>query len=83
MVPGEHPDAGARLAVPRPITTVVYVEDLYWLRSHLRQQLDTGLTNGCTVKANRMFAVVRDLCDGYQNSKHERLHVRLVVQEKT
>jgi hypothetical protein len=64
------------------IPFTVYVEDLYWLRTNLRQQLDTGVTNGCTVKANRMFALVRDLCDGYQDSKHVQLHVRLLLQEK-
>lgn len=68
--------------MPRPVTKLVYAEDLYWLRTLLRRQIDSRAVNGCAPKANRIFAVIRDLCDDYQDSIHEFLHVRLRVQEK-
>ena len=68
--------------MPRVVTTILYIEDLFWIRTLLRQQIDTHAVNGCAPKANRIFAFVKDLCDSYQDSEHDKLHVKLRVQEK-
>jgi len=61
----------------------VYVEDLFWLRSQLREKVRSGrLEEHLVPKANRLYAFVADLCDEYQDSEHDHIFVRLNVVEK-